>query len=114
MKQYWILLALTSLFLTACGSGSCSDENGMKEASIELDFKGVKASMEVGEMGCMICVGKVTDALSALDGVANIKVSLEEENAVFDYDPDKISLEEVAKIITDLDYVVGAYGQLEE
>lgn len=114
MKHYWILLAFAALVFTACGEHNCSDENGMEEASMEVEFKGVKASMEVGEMGCMICVGKVTDALKELDGVANIKVSLEDENAEFDYDPKKISLDEIAKVITDLDYVVGAYSEIED
>lgn len=113
MKNYWILIALLTFTFSACGGHSCSDEEGTMEAAVSQDFQGVKASMEVGEMGCMICVGKVTDALKGLDGVANIKVSLEEENAVFEYDPERISLEEIAKVISDLDYIIGNYGPLE-
>jgi len=113
MKNTFLLLALSLFIFSSCGGHSCSDEEGIMEAAVETEFQGVKASMEVGEMGCMICVGKVTDALKGLDGVANIKVSLEEENAVFDYDPERISLEEIAKVISDLDYVVGEYGHIE-
>nr|MBS0037495.1 heavy-metal-associated domain-containing protein [Saprospiraceae bacterium] len=111
MKVFYLIsISLFMWAFTACGGAHGSGE---LQSQVNENFDGITATMEVGEMSCMSCVKKVTDALSDLDGVANITVSLEDELATFDYDPEVISLDAIARVITDLDYVVGAYGPKE-
>lgn len=111
MKVLYLLsMSVFMWTFTACGGAHGSGE---LQSQVNENFDGITATMEVGEMSCMRCVGKVSDALSELDGVANITVNLEDELATFDYDPEVISLDAITRVITDLDYVVGAYGPVE-
>lgn len=107
MKNISILSLLSLAFLFFACAGNHSTESS---ASEDPNFSGIAAEMEVGGMGCMRCVNKVTNALAGMDGVANIKVSLDDEKATFEYDPEKTNLDEVARLIGDLDYEIGAYG----
>lgn len=56
-------------------------------------------------MSCEHCVKAVTEALGKLDGVGNVKVSLEEKNATVDTDGD-ISDEAIKIAIKDAGYEV--------
>lgn len=67
----------------------------------------MKAEIKVYGMTCMHCHKRVTDAISALEGVNSVDVSLEEENASVDFDPDRVSIEEIKKSVTDTGYEVG-------
>ncbi|WP_242492659.1 heavy metal translocating P-type ATPase [Methanolobus psychrotolerans] len=58
-------------------------------------------------MTCMHCHKRVTDAISALDGVVSVEVSLENEKASVEFDADRIDLEEIKKAVTGVGYEVG-------
>ena len=62
---------------------------------------GKKLSVE--GMTCMHCLGRVTKQLEATDGISNVKVDLENKEAVFSCD-DTVNLDVVAKDITELGY----------
>jgi copper-(or silver)-translocating P-type ATPase len=67
----------------------------------------MKADIKVYGMTCMHCHKRVTDAISALDGVNSVEVSLEDERASVEFDADRIVLEEIKKAVTDAGYEVG-------
>jgi len=63
-----------------------------------------KKILKVDGMSCEHCVKAVTNALSALDGVADIVVSLQDKTASFSFDPALTSIEAIKTAITDEGY----------
>jgi len=60
-----------------------------------------KKTLKVKGMSCEHCVKAVTNALSALAGVANVSVNLKDGTASFSYDPALASIEAIKAAITD-------------
>ncbi len=73
-----------------------------------------KAELSVEGMSCGHCVSRVKNALSSVEGVLKADVSLENKNAVVEYDPNTTSPEKMKKAIADLDlgYAVTGYKEL--
>ena len=67
----------------------------------------MKATIEVSGMTCMHCHKRVTDAISAIEGVISVEVSLEENNATIEFKPDTTDLDEIKQAVTDAGYEVG-------
>ncbi|HEY8910841.1 MAG TPA: heavy metal translocating P-type ATPase [Desulfosporosinus sp.] len=55
-------------------------------------------------MSCQHCVNDVTKILEKFPSVQNVKVSLEESKATFDWEPDKVSLSDIRKEIEESGY----------
>lgn len=55
-------------------------------------------------MHCQNCVNKLTDKLSFLNGVKDLKISLKDKSVVIKYDPSKIGEAEFVKQIEQLGY----------
>ena len=60
-----------------------------------------KTTMTVTGMSCAHCVKAVTDAISGLAGTANVVVSLDDNNATFDYDDAVVTLDAVKAAIVE-------------
>jgi len=58
-------------------------------------------TIKVGGMSCGGCVKSVTGVLTALDGVAKAEVSLEQAQAVVEFDAAKVNREQLARVIED-------------
>ena len=58
-------------------------------------------TIKVGGMSCGGCVKSVTGVLTALDGVAKAEVSLEQKQAVVEFDAGKVSRAQLAQVIED-------------
>ncbi|WP_406670388.1 heavy metal translocating P-type ATPase [Methanolobus sp. ZRKC4] len=67
----------------------------------------MKADIKVYGMTCMHCHKRVNDAISNLEGVNSVEVSLENEMASVDFDTETIALEDIKKAVTDAGYEVG-------
>jgi len=63
-------------------------------------------TIEISGMTCGGCVRSVTNVLKALDGVAKAEVSLEKNNAVVDYDPGKLGLEQLKRSVVEAGFEV--------
>jgi copper chaperone CopZ len=63
-----------------------------------------KVTMEITGMSCGHCVASVTKTLEALDGVAESRVEI--GSAAVEFDPDRITLPQMAQAIADEGYVV--------
>lgn len=62
-------------------------------------------TIKIQGMSCGHCVKAVTNALSGVDGVTNVKVSLEKNEAVFDSSKD-VDMEEIKKAVEEQGYKV--------
>ncbi len=62
-------------------------------------------TIKIQGMSCGHCVKAVTNALSGVDGVTNVKVSLEKNGAVFESSKD-VDMEEVKKAVEEQGYKV--------
>lgn len=60
-----------------------------------------KIVLEIEGMHCEGCVNRLTKVLNGLDGVNDAKVSLENKNAVIEYDEDKIEIEDLKQAVSD-------------
>ncbi|WP_407281584.1 heavy metal translocating P-type ATPase [Methanolobus sp. WCC1] len=67
----------------------------------------MKATIKVYGMMCMHCHKRVSDAIMSLEGVNSVEVSLEDENASVDFNPETIGLDEIKQAITAAGYEVG-------
>ncbi len=61
----------------------------------------------VDGMICMVCAGSVKNALKAVDGVQNAEVNLEKRHATVHYENGKVTVDELARVITQLGYKAG-------
>ncbi|AKB79481.1 Lead, cadmium, zinc and mercury transporting ATPase [Methanosarcina horonobensis HB-1 = JCM 15518] len=55
-------------------------------------------------MTCGHCQKRVADAISSLDGVKSVDVNLEAESATVNFDPDKLSLEDIKEAVRKAGY----------
>ncbi len=60
-----------------------------------------KIVLGIEGMHCEGCVKRLTNVLSELDGVSNVKVSLENKNAEVEYDEDKLELDDIKQGVSD-------------
>lgn len=65
-----------------------------------------KVRYSVGGMSCSFCTQTIEKGYNRLDGVEKVNVSLSHEEALVEYDPDKISPQELRRTLTDLGYTV--------
>ncbi|MBX6361779.1 MAG: heavy-metal-associated domain-containing protein [Acidobacterium ailaaui] len=65
-------------------------------------------------MSCMSCVATVKKSLSSIDGVVEVKVSLQDKNATVKYDPKKVTTEQLKNTINKIGYKAGDIKNLKE
>jgi len=58
-------------------------------------------TIKVSGMSCGGCVKSVTGVLTALDGVVKAEVSLEQKQAVVDFDAAKVTRDQLKAVIED-------------
>jgi len=63
-------------------------------------------TLGISGMTCGGCVRSVSNVLKALEGVAKAEVSLEKNNAVVDYDPAKVKLEQLRRSVEEAGFEV--------
>ncbi len=69
-----------------------------------LKFSGKEVSVPVYGMTCQHCVRRVTQALEELEGVQDVKVSLEENAATFFYDESRVQIADINRAIEEAGY----------
>jgi len=63
-------------------------------------------TLGISGMTCGGCVRSVTNVLKAQDGVAKAEVSLEKNNAVVEYDPGKVQIEQLKRSVVEAGFEV--------
>ncbi|WP_410509182.1 heavy metal translocating P-type ATPase [Methanosarcina hadiensis] len=64
----------------------------------------MEVSIEVYGMTCGHCQKRVADAVSSLEGVESVDVNLEAERATVNFDPEKVSLEDIKEAVLKAGY----------
>lgn len=64
----------------------------------------MKLTIKIDGMSCMHCVASVTNALQDLDGVSLVDVSLEQKNAVVEFDDTKLSADDLINTVEDIGF----------
>ncbi|MCQ1536725.1 heavy metal translocating P-type ATPase [Methanosarcina sp. KYL-1] len=64
----------------------------------------MEMSIQVYGMTCGHCQKRVADAISSLQGVESVEVSLEAEQAAVSFDPEKVSLEDIKEAVRKAGY----------
>ena len=65
-------------------------------------------TLGISGMTCGGCVRSVTNVLKAQDGVAKAEVSLEKNNAVVEYDPGKVQIEQLKRSVVEAGFEVAS------
>ncbi|WP_338450285.1 copper chaperone CopZ [Niallia oryzisoli] len=65
-----------------------------------------KVTLNVEGMSCGHCVKAVEGSVGKLDGVASVKVSLENKTVDVEYNADEVTLDAIKEIIDDQGYDV--------
>jgi copper chaperone CopZ len=60
-----------------------------------------KVTLRVEKMACSACAARVTKVLRQLDGVKDAKVDLKAKGAVVDYDPARVSPQQLIDAVND-------------
>jgi len=66
----------------------------------------MQTKIKVYGMTCMHCHQRVTDAISAIEGVSSVEVNLEDESAEVEFDPDKTDINQIKQAVVDAGYEV--------
>lgn len=67
-----------------------------------MNIKTIK--LEIESMSCTHCTATVENSLKELDGVISVKVSLEDNNAIVEYDADIVDSMQMTQATTKAGY----------
>ncbi len=96
MKRTMLLPLVIAMF---GGGVSVLAENPSPAASSVSATKSV--TLRVEKMACSACAARVTKVLQQLDGVKDAKVDLKAKGAVVDYDPARVSPQQLVDAVND-------------
>ncbi len=65
-----------------------------------------KLQLKVGGIFCSFCVESIRKAVGGVDGVAEVRVSHAHEDVLIHYDPDRVTPEELTRVLRQLGYVI--------
>ena len=110
--QFNLLLLLSLLVITPMVIG-CK-QNSSDNESAQMVKNEIKVTVAIEGMSCMSCVAKVRKTLSNMDGVTEVKVSLQDKNGTVTFDPQTITTEQLQKAINQLGYKAGTPQEIKE
>ncbi len=82
------------------------NEHTTIRASNSKEASPVKYQCKIGGMHCSFCASSITKAISTLPGVENVGVSLAHEEALVQYDPNKVEPWQIEEAFRSLGYTV--------
>lgn len=86
------------------GTNVKSAEQELPEIATELTGSGVTSTFSISGMTCGGCVYRIKQALGTVAGVLSADISLSQRTGVVEYDPNKITPQEIADVITKTGY----------
>jgi copper ion binding protein len=113
MKLQFNLLLLLSLLVITPVMVGCK-QNSSDNESAQMVKNEMKVNIPIEGMSCMSCVANVRKTLSNMDGVTEVKVSLQDKNATVTFVPEKASTEQLQKAINQLGYKAGNPQEIKE
>ena len=100
------LCAAALIGVGALGYAFLRQPNGARQKMIPA-AETKMVSLPVDGMSCSSCVASVKTAVSSIDGVTGVEVSLEHRQATVQYIPEKVSPQQIAGAIDKLGYKTG-------
>jgi copper chaperone CopZ len=117
MNKILIFLGLVAIVAIAgiagnCSSGFCAAPNATVKNNITASNHYVSAQMDnpktvqlkITGMDCAMCTNVIHKRLSNTDGIIKDGISYENGSAVITYDPAKITVEKIIKVIEETGY----------
>ena len=97
------LIMLIAMLISACSNAPTTEQKTetVSPAAIQI------AIIDVTGMHCDACVKTITASLDELEGVEDVIVSLEYEQAKVKFDPEKVGTEDFKAAIEDKGYGIG-------
>lgn len=89
-----LLLIMMVLAFVACQQGN-KKEKDAEAVKVEV----VKAEFDIGGMHCNNCVASVEKGVNTLEGIASVAVSLNDSNAIVEFDASKVDTEKIKAAI---------------
>ena len=108
--QINLLLMLSSIFIAPTFAG-CQQNSSSNEVS-QLVENGKKVIIHIEGMSCMSCVANIKKNLLNIDGVIEVKVSLQDRNTIVTYNPEKVTTKQLKSCINKLGYKAGKIKEL--
>ncbi|TWI82585.1 heavy-metal-associated domain-containing protein [Chitinophaga japonensis] len=103
MKLFCSFVMLIAFVIT-----SCAQEQKKPVPKEQTKPKAAKTiQVPVDGMVCSACQSNVKKIVKSLDGIKDVKVSLEKRNAIITYFPNLIKPEQIQKAINDKGYTAG-------
>lgn len=65
-----------------------------------------RLQLKIGGMACSFCASSITKGLGRMPGILNANVSLAHEEALIEYDPERISEQQIKSTLLDLGYTI--------
>lgn len=65
-----------------------------------------KLQLKIGGLSCSFCVASITKAMQRMEGVHQVGVNLAHEEALIEYEPEKVSPAQLKQTLLDLGYTV--------
>jgi copper chaperone len=65
----------------------------------------VQATIKIEGMACEHCEATVARAISAIDGVSDVKVTLADEQAIVTYDPERTNIDAIKAAVKEAGYI---------
>jgi copper chaperone CopZ len=101
--------ALLALTTSAPAVMACPGKGDHAKKEEKAPAKRVaSASFRVDGMHCEGCGDKVKEKLAAQAGILKVDVKLADKRVTVEYDADKLSVEAIAKLITEMGYKASA------
>lgn len=92
-----LLLIMVILVTVSCQSGT-KQKSGSASDAVEIT-EVTQVTLDIGGMHCNNCVASVEKGINELEGIASVAVSLNDSNAIVEYDARKLKPEDIEKAI---------------
>lgn len=111
MKSLLMKVSMSCIMVIALAITSCAQEQKKEEKSTSKEQINpvvmLTVKMPVNGMVCSACQSNVKKTIKSVDGVTNVEVNLEKKFVVFTFDPKKVKIEQVQKVVNDKGFEAG-------
>lgn len=98
-----ILFLIVAITFFACNTQTKQNtENTTDPATVEVK----QATINIAGMHCDMCVASIEKGINELEGIKNVVVSLNDSNAIVDYNAQALSVQEIEKAIEKRGYSI--------
>lgn len=97
---------LVIIFIIAAFTGCNGEVKKTAEKASEASAEMVVNNLDIGGMTCEHCVMSVTKGINDLEGIAEVKVTLNDSTAVVKYDASLVDIDDIKAAVAKRGYTV--------